>query len=425
MFVDRAKIIVKAGNGGNGAVSFHREKFVAAGGPDGGNGGRGGDVVLVGDDNTSTLIDFSYHKKFCAGNGGNGGDCKKTGKSGANCEIRVPFGTVAFDMATGRLMADITRDNPRVVLAKGGKGGAGNMNYATATRQIPNFAKAGVAGESFEVSLELKLIADVGLIGFPNVGKSSVLCRVSNARPEVADYHFTTLRPSLGVVRLGDDASFVMADIPGLIKGAAEGAGLGHQFLRHIERTGMLVHVVDVSGREGRDPLEDFETINSELINYSEELSRRPQIVAANKMDLPSWQENYPVFKENLEARGYHVIPISAATGEGLEELKRQVYKMLGTLSKEETEHVYRGVIKVDPNAPSEHFAIQVVDGVYVVTGKDMARLVNSTNFAEYEQLQYFQRTLEKNGVVAQLEAMGISEGDTVNIEGIEFDYKR
>ena len=425
MFVDRAKIIVRAGNGGNGAVSFHREKFVAAGGPDGGNGGKGGDVILVGDNNANTLIDFKYHKKYNAANGGNGADGKRTGKNGANCEIKVPFGTVAFDMATGRLMADITEENPRVVIAKGGKGGAGNMNFATSTRQIPMFAKAGVAGESFEISLELKLLADVGLIGFPNVGKSSILSRVSNARPEVADYHFTTLSPSLGVVRLDYDAAFVMADIPGLIEGAADGAGLGHQFLRHIERTGLLVHVVDVSAREYRDPLEDFETINRELVNYSEELSRRPQIVVANMMDLPSFQDNFPTFKETLEARGYHVIPISAVTGEGLDELKTCIYKTLSTLPKEELEHKYRGTIKVDEKAVSDHFVVEVVDGVYVVSGKDMARLVNSTNFSEYEQLQYFQRTLERVGVIAKLEEMGISEGDTVNIEGLEFDYKR
>ncbi len=424
MFTDRARIVVKAGNGGNGAVSFHREKYVAAGGPDGGNGGKGGDVILVGDENVNTLIDFRYHRKFCAENGGNGSKNKMTGKSGADCEIKVPFGTVAFDMATGLVLADITEETPRVTIAKGGKGGAGNMNYATATRQIPNFAKAGIHGQSFEVSLEMKLIADVGLIGFPNVGKSSILSRVSNARPAVADYHFTTLSPSLGVVRLGDDQAFVMADIPGLISGAAEGAGLGHEFLRHIERSGLLVHVVDVSGREVRDPLEDFDIINRELSDYSEELSRRPQVVAANKMDLPSWQDNYPRFRDALEARGYHVIPISAATGEGLDELKSYVYNMLQTIPRSELEHKYKGQLKV-ADTEDEHFTVEVVDGVFVVTGKDMARLVNSTNFEDFDQLQYFQRSLERAGVFRKLEEMGISEGDAVELEGIRFDYRR
>ena len=323
MFVDKAKISIKAGDGGNGAVSFHREKFVAAGGPDGGDGGRGGDVIFQADTNMSSLIGFRYKKKYAAENGQNGSGARCSGKTGESLVIKVPKGTVVREAETGRVLADLSGDEP-VVVARGGKGGWGNQHFATATRQIPRFARPGYPGERYDVELELKLLADVGLCGFPNVGKSTLISVVSAAKPEIANYHFTTLTPVLGVVRVDGETSFVMADIPGLIEGASEGLGLGHEFLRHVDRCRLIVHVVDVSGIEGRDPIEDFKTINTELRRFNPELAERPMLVAGNKCDMAT-EEQIAAFREYVEGEGYRFFPISAATRQGTEELVQEI----------------------------------------------------------------------------------------------------
>ena len=419
-FVDVARIVIKAGKGGDGAVSFHREKFVAAGGPDGGDGGRGGNVVFVADDNLSTLMDFRYKRKYVAQAGENGSGSRCTGKNAPDLVIRVPRGTVIRDAASGLVMADISGDEP-VVVARGGKGGWGNTHFASPTRQIPRFAKPGLPGEEFEVRLELKLIADVGLIGFPNVGKSTLISAISAARPKIANYHFTTLTPVLGVVRVGPEASFVAADIPGLIEGASEGVGLGHDFLRHVERCRLLLHVVDVSGCEGRDPKEDFERINHELASFSAELARRPQIVLGNKCDIAT-PEQVEAFRAFIEGQGLTFLPISAATRQGLDGLPGLVYERLKDLPPVqvyEPEFV-RSEAPADPRA----FTVeQEEEHAWRVDAPWLERILEGSDVEDYESLQYFQRQLGESGVLDELVRRGVQEDDTIKIGEFEFDY--
>ncbi len=419
MFVDIANITVKAGNGGNGCVSFHREKYVAAGGPDGGDGGNGGSVVLVTDDNLATLMDFRYKKKYSAQNGEDGKAAKMSGKKGEDLIIRVPKGTLVRDGQSSNIIADLSEKDSRFVVAKGGSGGWGNARFATPTRQAPNFAKSGHLGKSRDIVLELKLIADVGLIGFPNCGKSTLLSVGSDARPKIANYHFTTLVPNLGVVKI-DDKSMFIADIPGIIEGAHEGTGLGIDFLRHIERTRLIIHIVDISGSEGRSPVEDFDLINSELKNYSEELSKKIQIVAANKVDVSD--ELLDDFQREMETRGLKVFPISAATQKGVRELMQYAYSILQTIPPVEFEVTEpQDDIVTEDNS----FELEREDDVFVVTGEAVYNLVNSTNFNDSDSLNYFQRVLRKMGVIESLENSGISEGDTVRIYDLEFEYKK
>lgn len=421
MFSDVAKIFIKAGDGGNGAVTFHREKYVAAGGPDGGDGGRGGNVVFVADKGVNTLIDFRYKRKYAAENGGNGRDANRNGKNGADLTIKVPVGTIVRDTKSDRIICDLKVEGQSVVVAKGGSGGWGNVHFATATRQTPKFAKSGMPGDEREISLELKLIADVGLLGFPNVGKSTFLSMVSDARPKIANYHFTTLEPNLGVVNLGDSGGFVIADIPGIIEGAHEGVGLGHEFLRHVERTRVLLHLVDVSGIEGRDPIEDFDTINNELKMYSEKLAEKPQVVLANKADIPQFEENFESFCAEMESRGHKVFRISAATRQGVREVLNYTLELLSTLPEEEDDFEVFDLEEL--REEEEKLAVEVEDGVYIVTGSKVRKIVGSTNFDDYESMQYFQRALIKCGAIKMLEKAGIQEGDTVHIYGVEFDY--
>ena len=425
MFVDIVKITIKAGDGGNGAVSFHREKYVNAGGPDGGNGGKGGDIVFQAKDSLSTLIDFRYKKKYVAKNGDNGSSRRSTGKSAPDTVIYVPRGTIVKDTNTGRILADISGDEP-VIVAKGGKGGKGNMNFATPTRQIPRFAKPGYPGESFDVTLELKLLADVGVGGFPNVCKSSLISVVSAAKPEIANYHFTTITPVLGVVKY-EEKSFVMADIPGLIEGASEGVGLGHAFLRHVERCRLIVHVVDVSEIEGRDSIDDFEKINAELRNFSEELAERPQIVAANKSDMAT-EEQIEKLRKYVEDKGLQFFVISAATTVGTQELVDAVAAELENLppviryeaqplTLEELEQI---------NEAKRSFTIEKADAHYfIVNAEWLAPILSTVNMDDYESLQYFQRVLRYSGIIDGLENAGVEEGDTVSIFDFEFDYMR
>lgn len=425
MFVDKAKIKIKAGNGGDGAISFHREKYVAAGGPDGGNGGKGGDVIFVADDNFSSLIDFRYKRKYVAQNGENGGAKRCTGKSAPDLIIKVPRGTIVRNAETGRIMADVSTDEPQI-LAKGGNGGRGNCNFATSTRQIPRFAKPGYPGEEFEVSLELKLIADVGLVGFPNVGKSTLISAVSAAKPKIANYHFTTLTPVLGVVRVSEEKSFVMADIPGLIEGASDGVGLGHEFLRHVERCRLIVHVLDVSGTEGRDPIDDFDIINGELKNFSEDLAECPQIVAANKCDMAD-EEQITRLKEFIEAKGMRFFAISAATTQGTKELMNAVAEELEKLppvKEYKPEPITQEEIE-EKALSNTKFEVETEDGVYYVDAKWLEPVMRTLDMDDYSSLQYFQQVLRKSGIIDKLENMGINEGDTVNIMGFEFDYVR
>ncbi len=424
MFIDRARIHIKAGDGGNGKVSFHREKYVAAGGPDGGDGGKGGDVVFVVDEGLRTLIDFKYKRKYMAEPGENGGSANCSGKSGRELVIKVPPGTIVREEKTGRILADMTGADQRVVIAKGGKGGAGNQHFATSTRQVPSFARAGDQGDEYHVELELKLIADVGLVGFPNAGKSTILSMVSAADPKIADYPFTTLEPNLGVVSLDEGSSFVLADIPGLIEGAHAGVGLGHDFLRHVERTRLLLHVVDMAAVDGRDPLSDFETINAELRQYNPKLAERPQVVAANKVDLPEGRENLEKFTKTVEAKGYKVFPISAATNSGVKELMHYVAAKLVELPEitlaagEEEEVVYTA-------GEEEPFTVRREGKAFIVEGNWVRKVVGSTNFEIFESIQYFQRSLKNKGVIDALEKLGIHEGDTVKIYDIEFEYIR
>ncbi len=422
MFVDQAKIFIKAGDGGDGAVSFHREKYVAAGGPDGGDGGRGGDVVFQADDNFSTLIDFRYKRKYCAERGQNGSARRCTGKSAPPLVIKVPRGTLIRDAATGRIIADMSSDEPKVV-AKGGMGGKGNAHFATSTRQIPRFAKPGYQGESMEIRLELKLLADVGLVGYPNVGKSTLISVVSAAKPKIANYHFTTLTPVLGVVRIDDERSFVMADIPGLIEGAGDGVGLGHEFLRHVERCRLIVHVVDVSGMEGRDPREDLKIINGELARFSPELAERPQIVAANKCDMAS-QEQIDSFRSFIEEQGLPFLCISAATTQGTDLLIKKIAEQLETLPPiREYEPEPISAEELGKMSAQKKFTVTVEEGIYFVDAPWIQPVMRTIDPDDYSSLQYFQRVLINSGIIAELERQGIKEGDTVCLEGFEFDF--
>jgi len=418
MFIDLAKINLKAGDGGNGAVSFHREKYVSAGGPDGGDGGKGGDVLFVADNNLSTLADFRYKRSYSAQDGNNGSAKKCTGKGGENLIIRVPRGTLIKDAASGRLIADISGDEP-VLISRGGKGGWGNARFATPTRQIPRFAKPGRPGDKLEIQLELKLLADVGLVGFPNVGKSTLISMVSHAKPEIANYHFTTLSPVLGVVRLEEHVSFVMADIPGLIEGASRGVGLGHDFLRHIERCRLLIHLVDVSGIEGRDPIADFEAINAELAEFNSDLSQRPMLVAANKCDIAD-KDQVARFGQYIRERGYDLFEISAATNTGLRELTNAAAAKLATLPpilEFEPEPI------IMPQVDTRAFEVKGGDGFFEVDAPWLDTVLASVNMNDYESLQYFQRVLSQSGILAKLEEMGVQDGDTVRILSFEFDY--
>lgn len=419
MFVDIVKIKIKAGDGGDGAVAFHREKYVASGGPDGGDGGKGGDVVFQVDDNLSTLIDFRYKTKYNAERGENGRGNNCTGRNGQDLVIRVPRGTIVRDLKSGKIMADLSSDEPQVI-ANGGRGGKGNARFATPTRQIPRFAKPGFPGEAFEISLELKLLADVGLVGFPNVGKSTLISVVSAAKPKIANYHFTTLVPVLGVVKMGEGSSFVMADIPGLIEGASEGVGLGHAFLRHVERCRLIVNVVDVSGSEGRDPVEDFKLINNELSKFSEELGGRPQIVAANKCDMAS-PEQIATFRSFIEDQGFPFFEISAATTQGTQELVAEIWKQLQTLPPIVTyEPDYIPEIAEEAD---QSFDIALEDGIYYIDAPWLEKVLAGVNMDDYESLQYFQRVLRNTGIISRLEEMGVQEGDTVDIFGWQFDF--
>ncbi len=422
-FVDKARITVRAGNGGNGAVSFHREKYVAAGGPDGGDGGRGGSIILQVDNNMYTLMDFRYKRKYVADNGADGQGKRKFGKDGQDLIIRVPRGTLVRDAESNEIIADMSTSEP-FTLCRGGRGGWGNSHFATPTRQVPRFAKAGLPGESHEVVLELKLLADVGLIGFPNVGKSTLLSVVSKAQPKIANYHFTTLFPNLGVVWVDEGASFVMADIPGIIEGASEGAGLGHDFLRHIDRCRLLVHVVDASGSEGRDPTADFEAINQELARYSPDLAKRPQIVAANKTDILEDPALLEGLREKAGALGYPVMEISAAAHQNTRELVNLIAEKLAGLppvAVYEPEYVPKQPV-VDSSAPLD---IRHEDGVWFVEGPWLQRLMGNINFADYESRMFFDKHLREAGVFAQLEELGIADGDTVVLYGFEFEYQR
>ncbi len=422
MFVDIAKIHLKAGNGGNGAATFHREKYVAAGGPDGGDGGRGGNIIFKVDDNLSTLADFRYKRKYIADDGEKGGAGRCTGKSAKDLIINVPRGTLVKQADTGMIIADISGDEP-VIVARGGNGGWGNCHFASSTRQVPRFANDGQKGEELDVTLELKLLADVGLIGFPNVGKSTLVSVVSEAKPKIANYHFTTLTPVLGVVRIDEGASFVMADIPGLIEGAGEGVGLGHEFLRHVERCRLLVHVIDISGSEGRDPIEDFDKINHELAVFSEELSVRPQIIAGNKCDLTDEAEVERI-KKYFNDKGYAFFPIMAAIAEGTQELVNYIAEVLQTLPpiiKYEPE-IARDVVKFEPDKQS--FRIEVRNGIYYVEDADWVDdVMNKVDPDDYESLQYFERVLRTSGIIKALQKAGVKQGDTVSVCGVEFDY--
>lgn len=422
MFVDIAKIHLKAGNGGNGAVSFHREKYVAAGGPDGGDGGRGGDIVFKADSNLSTLADFRYKRKYSAEPGQNGAAARCSGKSAPNLVISVPVGTLVKDAETGRIIADISDSEP-VVIAKGGNGGWGNQHFATSTRQVPRFAKTGNPGEELDVTLELKLLADVGLIGFPNVGKSTLVSVVSEAKPKIANYHFTTLTPVLGVVRMGEGSSFVMADIPGLIEGAGEGVGLGHEFLRHVERCRMLLHVIDISGSEGRDPIDDFNKINTELAVFSEELTNRPQIVVGNKCDLVDEDEIERISKYFTD-KGYKFFPVMAAIAEGTQELINYVAASLAKLPPIKKYEAEPKPIEDLTNEKKRSFKIRVCNGVYFVEECNwIMDVMNTIDPDDYESLQYFERVLRSSGIIKALEEAGIHQGDTVNVYDVEFDY--
>ena len=423
MFIDTAKIYIKAGNGGNGAVSFHREKYVANGGPDGGDGGHGGNIVFVADRNLNTLMDFRYKRKFVAGSGEDGRGKRCSGKSAEDLVIKVPIGTVITECESGRVIADISDYEP-VVLLKGGRGGFGNSHFATPTRQIPRFAKPGTPGEEMEVNLELKLIADVGLVGFPNVGKSTLISCVSAAKPKISNYHFTTLTPVLGVIKMGEGSSFVMADIPGLIEGAGEGIGLGHEFLRHVERCRLLLHVIDVSGSEGRDPIDDFNKINNELKVFSEDLTERPQIVVGNKCDLAD-EEKIAELKEYFESKGFAFFPIMAPISEGTAELINFTAAELAKLPDIkifEPEEIPETI--VSDNTNKRTFTINVVDGVYVVDDAPwLLKILETVNPDDYESLQYFQRTLQNTGIISALVNAGVEDGDTVAVYDIEFEF--
>ncbi len=426
MFIDKVTIHIKAGNGGNGCVAFHREKYVSEGGPSGGDGGNGGNIIFKIDEGTNTLLAFRYKRKFIAENGGDGGTEKFHGKNGQDLTILVPPGTIIKDAKTGRILKDMSDCEPYTLL-KGGRGGWGNRHFATPTRQIPRFAKPGLKGEEADVELELKMLADVGLVGFPNVGKSSLLSVISSARPRIANYHFTTLQPQLGVVQTGEGKGFVCADIPGLIEGAAEGAGLGHDFLRHVDRCRLLIHVVDVSGSEGRDPIDDIKKINSELARYSAELASRPQIFAANKIDACDTEAvDLDALKAYVcDELGAELFFISAATRKGVDELMYRTAEMLAELPPLT---IYEAEAPEEPEfdgAAEREIIVKNVNGVYFVEGEWLEQLINSVNFGDRESVGFFQRVLKSSGVIDALTAKGCENGDTVNIYDVEFDFIR
>lgn len=421
MFIDIAKIYVKAGDGGDGAVAFHREKYVAAGGPDGGDGGKGGDVLFQADSNLSTLADFRYKRKYTAQRGENGRGGRCSGKSAPDLLIKVPRGTLVKDADTGRVIADIWDDEPQLI-AKGGRGGWGNTHFATPSRQTPRFAKPGLPGQAFNVQLELKLLADVGLVGFPNVGKSTLISVVSEAKPNIADYHFTTLTPVLGVVPLGEGRSFVMADIPGLIEGAWEGRGLGHQFLRHVERCRMLVHIVDVAGSEGRDPKEDFSIINQELRKFNPELAERPMLVAGNKCDLAE-EGQVEDFRRFVEGQGYQFFPIIAPINEQVDALVNAITAQLQKLPPILRYQPEPAELRPLEELERDKVTVTQQDGLYMVEAPWLERIMQTVDFDDSESLQYFQRVLIQTGVINALREAGCGEGDSVDIYGLEFDF--
>ena len=422
MFIDRAKIFVKSGDGGHGSISFRREKYVPLGGPDGGDGGRGGDIILVADRNMTTLLDFTYKRKYVAEKGGNGEGSKCYGKDGEKLIIKVPMGTIVKDQESGKIMADLSHEGDTYVVCRGGKGGKGNAKYATPTRQAPQFAEPGMPGEERFIVLELKLLADVGLLGFPNVGKSTLLSMVSKARPKIANYHFTTLKPNLGVVSMPGIQNFVIADIPGIIEGAAEGVGLGLDFLRHVERTRVLIHVVDISGVEGRDPIEDFLKINEELKKYSIKLWDRPQIVAANKSDMLFDEEVYENFKKKVNELGYDkVFKISAATNEGVSDLMKEAARLLSEIPVKDLE--IDETEKFMPEEKKFTYEINVEDGVYVITGTFVDRLLLAVNVNDPDSLRYFHKVLRNKGIIDELVSMGIEDGDYVRLNDFEFEF--
>ena len=425
MFIDTARIFVKSGDGGHGAVSFRREKYAPMGGPDGGDAGRGGDVIFEVDASLRTLLDFRYKKKLKAERGGDGGTVNCHGKDGESLTIKVPPGTLIKDAETGKVIADMMDEDQKCIVCKGGKGGKGNARFATSTRQAPGFAEPGQSGEEKWIMLELKLLADIGLVGYPNVGKSTILSMVSAAKPKIADYHFTTLSPNLGVVDLPGGKSFVIADIPGLIEGAHEGTGLGHEFLRHIERTKLLIHVVDISGIEGRTPIDDFNKINEELRLYSEKLSKRVQIIAANKSDLPGSQENLEIFEKELGDSGYKVFEISAATNTGLRELMFYAADMLDKIPEEAPDYVIEDdtYFKLDNGKLDRGYEITVEDGIYTIAGPFVDRMFVKINIDNNESLKYFQKVLRRKGIIEELKEMGINDGDTVKMNKFEFDF--
>ena len=424
MFADRAKIFIRSGKGGDGHVSFRRELFVPNGGPDGGDGGKGGDIIFEVDEGLNTLNDYRHKAKYCAQPGEEGGKKRCHGKNGTDLILKVPEGTLIKDAESGKVIADMSGDNKRQIVLKGGRGGKGNMNYATATMQVPKYAQPGQSAKELWVQLELKVIADVGLVGFPNVGKSTFLSRVTNARPKIANYHFTTLNPNLGVVDLDGGKGFVIADIPGLIEGASEGVGLGHEFLRHIERTKVIIHVVDAASTEGRDPVDDIYKINAELEAYNPEIAKRPQVIAANKIDTLYEGENddaITLLREEFEPKGIKVFPISAVSGKGVRELLFYVREMLDQIGDEpivfEPEYV---PVNTDVEEP---YTVSVEDGVYVVEGPRIEKMLGYTNLESEKGFDFFQKFLKENGILDELEKAGIQEGDTVRMYGLEFDY--
>lgn len=425
MFADSAKIYIRSGKGGDGHVSFRRELFVAAGGPDGGDGGRGGDLIFEMDEGLNTLNDFRHVRKYFASDGEPGGNRRCHGKDGMDMVVKVPPGTVVKDAETGKVITDINYENPREIVLKGGRGGKGNQHYATATMQVPQFAQPGKPGKELTVLLELKVIADVGLVGFPNVGKSTFLSRVTNAKPKIANYHFTTLNPNLGVVDLDGGDGFVIADIPGLIEGASEGIGLGHEFLRHVERTKVMIHMVDAASTEGRDPIEDIKVINAELASYNEALAERPQVIAANKIDVFYGDEGEKVIqklKDTFEPQGIKVFPISAVSGKGVKELLYYVKERLNEIGDEPI--VFEKEFFVDSlEVADEPFTVEVEDGMYVVEGPRIEKMLGYTNLDSEKGFEFFQKFLKENGILEQLEALGIEDGDTVRMYGLQFDY--
>ncbi len=422
MFVDYAKIIIKSGDGGDGAATFRREKYVAAGGPDGGDGGKGGDVYFVVDPNSNTLIDFRFTKKFKAENGQNGSGSHKFGKSGQDCIIKVPLGTIVRDAETNKILMDLSEEGQKELILKGGRGGKGNSHFATSTRQAPRFAIDGEKGKEKEIILELKLLADVGLVGFPNVGKSTILSRVTKATPKIADYHFTTIDPNLGVVKTGHGDSFVLADIPGIIEGASEGIGLGTQFLRHVERTRLLLHVIDIAGTEGRNPVDDFHKINEELKKYSEKLANRKQIIVANKIDSMQDDTNLKEIQKLAKEKDIEVYQISAVTGEGLDDLFNHVAEILKILPKEDIIDVEDRIIYTLED-DKDDFTIKIIDGEFIVEGPAVERLMGRVNIGDNESYAYMERMLKKLGIEDELRAKGVKEGDTVKILEWEFEW--